>query len=89
MNIFTTRITEVLDVMAPVKTIQVRTNYLPWMSDLTKEKIKLRNSLLNKAKQSNQDKDWKKYKKLRNSINNTIRGEKKNWQSNKLKTFGK
>ena len=38
--------TEILDKMAPIKTIQVRSNYLPWMSEATKNKIKMRITLL-------------------------------------------
>ena len=59
---FTSRLTEILDKLAPIKTIQVRSNYLPWMSDTTKTQIKLRNELLNKAKVSNLEKDWKEYR---------------------------
>ena len=89
VNIFTNKITEILDVMAPLKTIQVRTNYLPWMSDVTKENIKLRNELHKKAKDTKLETDWKQYRKLRNNINNTIKQEKIDWQAHKLKTFKK
>ena len=74
--------------MAPVKIIQVRNNYLPWMSNDTKNNIQLRNELLKKAKATSKDSDWKEYRKLRNFINNSIRMEKKMWQANKLESFG-
>ena len=89
VEMFTKKVTDILDDMCPMKTIQVRTNYLPWMSDETKDRINQRNELLKKAKKSKIDNDWKEYKKLRNSINNSIKTEKKNWQANKLKSFGK
>ena len=49
-EMFTNRLTEILDKMAPIKTIQVRSNYLPWMSEATKNKIKMRNKKLKIAK---------------------------------------
>ena len=88
-DLFTKRLTEILDKVAPIKTIQVRSNYLPWMSDITKANINLRNDLLSKAKKTKDDKHWKEYKKLRNFINNSIKAEKRQWQEHKLKSFGK
>ena len=79
-DMFTKKLTKVLD---------ERYNYLPWMSEATKNNIKLRNEMLRKSKETQLDKDWKEYKKLRNSINNTIKTEKKLWQENKLISFGK
>ena len=35
-EMITSKISKVLDEMAPVKTIQTRTNYVPWLSDNTK-----------------------------------------------------
>ena len=58
-EMFTKRLTDVLDILAPIKTIQVRSNYLPWMSDTTKNNIKVRNDLLKKAKESKKDNDYK------------------------------
>ena len=51
-------ITEILDIMAPVKIIQVRNNYLPWMSNVTKKNIQLRNELLKKAKVTSKESNW-------------------------------
>ena len=36
-ELLTCKISKVLDEMAPVKTIQTRTNYVPWLSDDTKK----------------------------------------------------
>ena len=30
------KLTDILDILAPIKTIQVRSNYVPWLSDETK-----------------------------------------------------
>ena len=71
VELFTDEITKLLDEMAPIKTIQVRSNYLPWMSEYTKTQTNLRNSMLKKAKETGNQQDWREYKKLRNSINNS------------------
>ena len=42
VNKFTLKINKILDAMAPVKSIQVRNKYAPWISENTKEKIKER-----------------------------------------------
>ena len=39
-NLLTTKLNSILDVMAPVKTFQVRKKYAPWLSEETKDLIK-------------------------------------------------
>ena len=39
-EIFTKKITKILDVMAPVKSVQVKTRYAPWLSATLKEAMK-------------------------------------------------
>ena len=46
VDTFTNKITEILDKMAPVRKFQVRTKYAAWVSDQTKEKIKIRDVCL-------------------------------------------
>ena len=41
--LLTSKLTDILDQMAPIKTFQVRTKYAPWMSQNTKELLKERN----------------------------------------------
>ena len=87
-NIWTQKINEILDVMAPIRTFQIRTKYVPWMSQKTKDTIKERDQAQKKAAISNDPDDWKKYKQLRNKITNVCRNEKKKWRENKLSEFG-
>ena len=82
------KINHILDEMAPVKVIQVRSSYAPWMSAETKARVKERNLAQEKASETQNEEDWKNYKKLRNVINNSLKVEKKNWQENKLNSFG-
>ena len=70
--------------MAPRRKFQVRTKYAPWMSNNTKERIKLRKKAQEKATETNSTEDWKEYKKQRNAVNSILRKEKVLWQKRKL-----
>ena len=48
VDALTTKLTEILDVMAPVKTFQVRKKYAAWVSSDTKEKVKARDAALHR-----------------------------------------
>ena len=70
--------------MAPIKTVQVRTKYAPWMSDTTKQKIISRNAAQKKASETGAQDDWANYRSIRNSVNSTLRKEKEILQTEKL-----
>ena len=36
VELMSNKITNILDIMAPIKTVQVRTNYAPWLSEETR-----------------------------------------------------
>ena len=78
-ELLTRKLTDLLDTMAPVRTIQVRSKYAAWLSDHTKAMLKLRDA----ARTKNQD-DWREYKNLRNSATARMRAEKKSWEKQKL-----
>ena len=88
VDIFTKKITNILDVMAPMKTIQVRSNYVPFLSKQTLELMKARNELQKIASESECKDDWDKYKKVRNEINNRLKFEEKSWQKSRLEDCG-
>ena len=88
VNLVTGKLNRILDIMAPVKIIQVRSSYAPWMSLETKERIKKRNTAQRIAAETQNIEDWQEYKKLRNSITKTLQQEKKIWQEKKLKSCG-
>ena len=77
-------LTEILDRMAPIKTIQVREHYAPWLSNEIKEKMRERDQAQKIAAISKLDKDWKIYKRLRNNLNKTLKNEKQVWQRKKF-----
>ena len=78
-------ISNILDVMAPIRVFQIRTNYAPWLSCTTKELMKKRDFAQKKAGETNSIDDWNEFKGLRNRINNILKTEKRTWQTEKLK----
>ena len=72
--------------MAPLKTIQVKTKYVPWLSENTKKLIKDRNSAQANAAQTQDLDDWRLYKSLRNTATSKMRQEKKAWEKMKLES---
>ena len=79
VDLLTEKISKVLNEMAPVKKIQCRAKYAPWISDSTKKKIKKRNAAQKRALDTNDNNDWEQYRRLRNSINNILKSEKRSW----------
>ena len=88
VRLLSNKITTTLDRMAPMKTVQVRTNYNPWISQETKDLMKERDETQKQASQSNNPDQWRKYKHLRNRITSRLRSEEKNWQRFKLAECG-
>ena len=84
VDIFTRKLTEILDRMAPVKTFQVRTKYAAWVSDSTKEKIKVRDAAQLTAATTQLKENWDRYKRLRNDLAVVKKREKLAWQQHKL-----
>ena len=84
LEILTQRITQILDLMAPIRTIQVKENYAPWLSKETKAIMAERDRAQEAAAESKNDEDWSTYKRLRNRVNSLLRNEKRNWQRNKF-----
>jgi hypothetical protein len=70
--------------MAPIKVIQVRQKYCPWLSQKTKDLISERNQAQKTASETQDSDDWRKFKHLRNTVNNRLKYEKFNNQKEKL-----
>ena len=83
-QLLTAKLTKILDTMAPIKTIQVRTKYAPWLSNSTKELLKERNSAQETASLTKDLDDWRLYKSLRNRATAKMKQEKKAWEQWKL-----
>ena len=65
-SIFEENVLSVLDAAAPVKTVQRRKRYRNWVSQEMKAKMKQRDELRNKARDSNRMEDWQSYRNARN-----------------------
>ena len=83
-EIFTDKLTVVLDHMAPLKTIQVRNKYAPWLSDSTKELMKRRNQAQKTASLTKHPDDYRDFKSLRNQTTARMRQERTAWEKRKL-----
>ena len=84
VDIFTGILTDILDIMAPIKTFQLRTKYATWVSKGTLQKIKSRNEAQQVASQTGLQADWEAYKKLRNQVTSLLRRDKQVWHQSKL-----
>ena len=88
VELFTNKITAILDQMAPIRKIHCRANYAAWISDDTKQKIVKRNEAQKRASETNLARDWDQYKRMRNHVNTIIRNEKRAWQERKIIGLG-
>ena len=82
--ILTSKLTNILDTMAPVRRIQIRTKYAPWLSAESKSWIKERDAAQSKSALSGDIDDWRKYKNIRNTTTARLRAEKSSWEKLKL-----
>ena len=85
---FNTKVTKILDEFAPVKSFQVRNNYVPWLSKQTLDIMKERNTAQHRAAMTGLDEDWQFYRQLRNQVNRLVKTEKSQWRTNRLNSVG-
>ena len=83
-ELLTDKLTNVLDDMAPIRKIQIRTKYAPWLSEDTKHLKLEREAAQERAAESNSPEDWRIFRSLRNQVTGKGREDKKNWEENKL-----
>ena len=83
-KLLTTKLSTILDTMAPIRTIQVRNKYAPWLSENTKELLNQRNAAQLTASQTKDQDDWRFYKSLRNTATARMKQERKTWEQMKL-----
>ena len=87
LKMLTEDLTAILDKMAPIRTIQIRKHYAPWLSTDTKKLMSERDLAQKIAIESNLECDWSTFRRLRNKVNQILKTEKRNWQKAKLKLF--
>ena len=86
VDIFTRKLTDILDRMAPVKKFQVRKKYAAWLSENTKLKIQERDKAQKTATHSRSEDAWAVYKRLRNDLTKVLKKEKLSWHQSKVET---
>ena len=84
VGLLSSKLTDILDDMAPMRTIQVRTNYVPYLSKETLSMMKERDEWQKLASETSSRVDWLRYKKLRNKVNNRLKFEESTWQKARL-----
>ena len=72
------RICEIMDMFAPMRTVQVRASYNNFITTNTKECMKLRDSTRETARDSGLEADWVEYRRLKNSCTAKQRADKRN-----------
>ena len=82
--LLSSKLREILDQMAPMRTFQMRKSFTPWLSQETLKLIRDRDALYKLAVETKDRDDWKRYKKVRNIVSNRLRYEESNWHKNSL-----
>ena len=77
-------ITRVLDTMAPVRTIQNRKSYVPYLTGETKQLQADVKAAQVTAVESGQLEDWRLYRSVRNQKNRAVKEDQLRWQKDKL-----
>ena len=85
VRMFSEKITNILDKLAPVRTIQVRRKYIPWLSQETKLLMQQRDQAQIRAARTKSQEDWRNFKSIRNQVTRRLRTEESCWQGKKLK----
>ena len=83
-DIFTKVFTEVLDKHAPIKTIQNRTNYVPYITDDIKALMKERNILKIEATKTGSSQIFNNYKIKRNLVTTKLKDAKTKYYKSKF-----
>ena len=84
-NKFTSKISSILDKMAPLKTFQTRSKYCPWLSEQTKSLIKHRNEAQQQYSREKTEINLERFRRLRNLTTKQLKKDKINWQKTKLR----
>ena len=83
-NIFVTHITEALNTVAPIKLIQHRIRYAPYLTEKTKEQMGVRDELKLVANKSRKEDDIRTFKKFKNKTLKNQRADKIAWAKDLL-----
>ena len=81
---FTGKVASVIDEIAPIKEVRVKSNSQDWFDAEINEEIERRDKLLTKFKKSRSHSDNENYKKSRNKVQRMIKDKTKNFVIGKL-----
>ena len=84
VKLLTDKLTLILDQLAPVRTIQIRTRYAAWLSPETKTSMKARDTAQKKATETQHPDDWRLYRNIRNKVTARMKSEKAAWEKQRL-----
>ena len=78
------KLTEALDRFIPVKKFQIRKDQKSWITSETRQLMLDRENARNEAVRSNDDQDWKTYRRIRNKVKDKVKNDKKRYLKNTL-----
>ena len=78
------QLSKALDRWAPVRKVQVKPMYRPWISRETKALMNQRDYAQELASNTNNPDDWRKFKSIRNTVVSRTRVEKSSWEKSQL-----
>ena len=84
VNLLSNKITTILDILAPIRTIQVRASYVSGISEQTKNLQRERKFAQEKAAFTNDPEDWRTFRSLRNQATASVRMDKKRWEEQRF-----
>ena len=83
-SIFSGLFGSIINKHAPLKVFQVRNNYVPWISQETKQMIKYRDQLFMESRSEHCIEKFEAYKRLRNRINARLQLDELNYYKTKF-----
>ena len=78
-DILVEEITRILNILAPIKTIQIRNHYAVYLTNATKELMAKRDNMKQLAHISKNEDDFVNYKRIRNNVTKAQRQDKAEW----------
>ena len=78
------KLSDILNTMAPITTIQIRSNYVPGLTKETKELQRKRDEAQQIAAQTGDPEDWRYFKSLRNQATAKVREDNQNWEKKRF-----
>ena len=81
-DILVSNILSILNIEAPMRTVQVRKNFKNWVSEDLKIKLKERDDCREKARKSGDENDWTLYKRKRNDCTRETKKTKNDFYKN-------